>query len=71
MRALLGTAAHLCKKVLIGLRTAPIGIAISSTILRVIRRGAQAICKRGSSVTPLGKDGGGAQGHRMIFSSPA
>jgi hypothetical protein len=35
-----------------------IGAALSSRILQVIRRGAQAMYKRGAVVTPLGKDGG-------------
>ena len=50
-----------CEVVVLKLRTVPIGTALISKILRVIRRGAQAIYKRGAAVTPLGRDRGGAQ----------
>jgi len=61
IRALLRAASHFCEVVVLKLRTVPIGTALSLRILRVIRRGAQAIRKRGVAVIPLGGDVGGSQ----------
>ena len=47
IRARLGTAAHSCKVVVLKFRTVPIGTALNLRILRGIRRGAQAVYKRG------------------------
>ena len=58
MRALLGTASHFCEVVALKLRTVQIGTALSLKNLRVIRRGAQAMYKRGGAVIPLGRDVG-------------
>ena len=46
IRALLGTASHFCEAVVLRLRTVP----ISLRTLRVIRRGAHAMYKRGATV---------------------
>ena len=61
MRALLGTASNLCEVVVLKLRTVPLGTALNLRIIRVVRRGAQAMYKRGGAVIPLGGDVGGAQ----------
>ena len=58
MRALLGTASQFCEVAV----TVPNGTTIGLRILRVIRRGAQAMYTRGGAVIPLG--GGLPEGHR-------
>ena len=47
--------------VVLKLKTVPIGTALGLRILRVIRRGAQAIYKGGGAVISLVRDVGGAQ----------
>ena len=46
-RAVLGTTTHFCRVVVLKLRAVPIGTALSLRVLRLIRRGAQAMYKRG------------------------
>ena len=46
IRARLGAAAHFCEVDVLKLRTVAIGTALSLRILRVIRRGAQAMFKQ-------------------------
>ena len=47
MRALLGTVSQVCEVVVCKLRTLPLGTTLSFRILRVNRRAAQAMYKRG------------------------
>jgi len=61
MRALHGTASYFCEVVVLELRGALIGTALNLRIFRVIRRGAQAMYKRGDALNPLGGEIGGAQ----------
>ena len=49
IRALLGTASQSCEVFVLQARTVPNGSTLTSRILRVIRRGAQAIYKRGAA----------------------
>jgi len=61
LRARLGTAEHFCEAVVLKSKTVQIGTVLAFRILRVIGRGAHAIYKCGAAVTPLGRDGCGAQ----------
>ena len=54
IRALLGTASYFCEIINLISRTVPNGTTLSLRILRVIRRGAQAMSKRGAAGIPLG-----------------
>ena len=49
IRALLGTAPHFCQTVVLELRTVPNCTTLSLRILRVIRRGARSMYKRGGA----------------------
>jgi len=49
IRALLGTAPHFCQVVVLKSRTVPNRTTLSLRILRVIRRGAQAMYNRGTT----------------------
>jgi len=61
IQALLGTASHFCEVFVLKLRTVPIGTAPSLRILRVIRRGSQAMYKRGAVSRLVFK------AHRLVY----
>jgi len=52
IRALLGTALHFCGVIVLKLITVPLDTALSLRILRVNRRGAHAMYKRGGGELP-------------------